>query len=161
MGKSFLEGRKVVIGHGMAELQILNVENSQVTMEVVQGGTVYPASVYVPSTRNERELTSLSAETMALAAHELVDAVVIPQMSSVENHNELVKSIQSLPNKPWVILGVTSKRCYENIENYLAGVRGILISRVDLSMVDPAQIPMITKNLIHIANEGASLFNCF
>ena len=141
----------------MAELKILNVSDNKVTIEVVQGGTVYPASdVHVPSTRNERELTDLSAETMKLASHELVDAVVIPQMSSVEDHDELVSSIHALPNKPWVILGVTSKRCYENIDSYLGGVRGILISRVDLSMdFDPAQIPMITKNLIHIANEGA------
>ncbi len=155
--KVFVEDCKVVIGHGMAELKILNVSDKKVTLEVVQGGTVYPASdVHVPSTRNERALRDLSPETMKLASHELVDAVVIPQMSSVEHHDKLVSSIHALPNKPWVILGVTSKRCYENIDSYLGGVRGILISRVDLSMdFDPAQIPMITKNLIHIANEGA------
>ena len=74
-------------------------------------------------------------------------------MISLEDHKNLVANISNLPNKPWVVLGVTSKRC-ENVENFLVGTRGILISRVDLSMdFDPAQIPMITKDLIHIANE--------
>ena len=141
----------------MAELKILNVSSDKVELEVVQGGTVYPASdVHVPSTRNERELRELSPDTLKLASHSLVDAVVIPQMISLEDHKNLVDNISNLPNKPWVVLGVTSKRCYENIENFLVGTRGILISRVDLSMdFDPAQIPMITKDLIHIANERA------
>ena len=59
---------------------------------------------------------------------------------------------------PWLIVEVDSGDVYERLEGLVSSVDGVLISRREMALtVNPATMPMITKEIIQLCNDQAKV----
>jgi pyruvate kinase len=155
----FASDHSVYVGYGNVVLKPVKVADKKVQLQVVQGGDIRPeAEIHVPFTRQTVTLESISSEALELAAHPGVDCVILPSIDDPEELEKVAKKLSTEENCPWLILKVGTLKVYENIERLLPFVRGVLVSRIELAMeMDPAQIPMVTKQVIQVCNAHAKL----
>lgn len=155
----FAVDHSVYVGFGSVVLKAISVEDKKVRLNVVQGGVITPeAEIHVPFTRKSVTLESISNEAWQLAGNSKVDYLVLPSIHDPIELEKIVDRITKAQSAPWLILRVGTKKVYENIEALLPFVRGVMISRIELAMeMDPAQVPMVTKEIIQNCNRNAKL----
>lgn len=161
----FKENALIYVGYGTAVLRVTAVQKKMVSVEVVQGGMIFPdTDLHVPMTRKPQSLDEHKTELLDDLLKKGIDCLVLPGVESsdevagfrsyIEGKVERLK----LKSAPWLILRVDSAGVYENIDELLEVVDGVLISRKDLSLsLSPAQIPMITKEIIQRCNDAAKV----
>lgn len=156
----FMVGAPVYLGNGAVVVNPTEVGKDKVTCEVVQGGSIFPdMEIHVPRTARPKKFADINLKNLdALIAHE-VDAIIVPAFESEDDLHKLTDYLQKkAANPPWLILKVASESEYRNLKVSLPFVRGILISRVEIAMtLDPARVPMITKEMIQLCNDRAKL----
>lgn len=160
-GTLFEAGASVFIGFGSAVLRVISVNEHAARCEVTQGGVVHPsADVHVPATRNVVSLKEIGPNEDLRAFLELgVDFILVPGVYAPSDIQELKSRLKTLSeNPPWVICKIDNDKVYENHRALLAEVDGILISRLELALtVNPANIPILTKEMIEGANAQAKV----
>ncbi|MGE0171509.1 MAG: pyruvate kinase [Oligoflexales bacterium] len=142
------------LGNGAVILRVVPTK-SGIQFEVVQGGLIYPEmSISIPESNLSPKLLDIPAEEIDLILKNDIDAIVVPGFSDAEDLKGLKQKLDKSKSPPWLILKIASEAGYRNIQNTLPLVRGVLVSRVELAMsLDPAQVPMATKEIIQICNE--------
>ncbi len=160
-GALFAPDAIVYFGFGNVVLRVSNVTPQGADCEVVQGGIALPsADVHVPSTRKESPLGEIvSDQELAMFLDYGVDYLLIPGVCSVLDLERLRQKIaQKSKSGPWIVGKIDSDRVYDNYQNLLPVVDGILISRLEMALtINPATIPILTKEMIQGANEQAKL----
>ncbi len=159
------EGALVYVGYGDAVLRVTSVSQRLVTTETVQGGTIYPDSdLHIPATRKTPKLSDYKTAELDELLRKSLDFLVLPGVESPEEVLEFRKFIATqtvafgLAFAPWLILRVDSVAVYEKLDDLLEVVDGVLISRKDLALsMNPAQIPMVTKEIIQRCNDHAKI----
>lgn len=156
----FCLGAEVYFGFGKVRLRIKELTSEIATAEVIQGGEVYsPMEVHVPKTRKEPSLASLKNIDIKKFYNKGVNYVVLPGVTKPE---EIILTRKKLAKEndqiPWLILKVDRKKTYKELKNLLPIIDGVMISRRELALtLEPASIPMITKEIIQLCNEHAKL----
>lgn len=155
----FKKNENVFLGNGMVMAKVREVANDNASLEIVQGGTIYPdADVQIPATAKPVLFDSISEEGWRAALDPSIDYLILP---SFENPHELKRVIEKFATHskaPWLLLKVSTKATLDRLDDLLPLVRGVVISRVSLSMqMDPALVPMITKEIIAKCNDYAKM----
>jgi len=162
-GVLFRAGATVFVGYGNVVLRTLETSTTKTTLEVLQGGTVFPETdLHVPDTRSKPNLSELNIQEIRTFLASGVDHLVLPGVvdpSEVSRFRaELAALKPAIPSIPWLILRVDSLAVYEELDRLLPAVDGVLISRREMALsFNPATIPMITKEIIQRCNDQAKL----
>lgn len=155
----FAPDRSVYLGNGMVALKVKSVSQDQVLLEVVQGGTIHPeADVQVPGTLKPFKAESIPDEVWKAATNPDIDYIILPPIEDPVELEKITRKLDAQTYCPWLLLKVSTRGTLEKLEELLPFVRGVMVSRVALSMqMDPAQIPMITKEIIQKCNDYAKI----
>ena len=156
----FREGAMVYMGYGHVVMKVLKVAKDLVELEVIQGGTILPSmEIHIPETRVRRSLDSLDDKELQNICDLHVEYIVLPGIADGEEINKFRVRLQKMTqDMPWLILRIDSMDVYKKLDTLLPLVEGILISRRELALtVNPAIIPMITKEINQIADDHAKI----
>ena len=156
----FREGAMVYMGYGHVVMKVLKVAKDLVELEVIQGGTILPSmEIHIPETRVRRSLDSLDDKELQKICDLHVEYIVLPGIADGEEINKFRVRLQKMTqDMPWLILRIDSMDVYRKLDTLLPLVEGILISRRELALtVNPAIIPMITKEINQIADDHAKI----
>lgn len=152
---------KVFVGSGNVVLKTLSVTKDKVELEVTQGGTVYPEmEVTVPDTKHDAERKKIEAKDLVGLIKEGVDYLIVTGEWSFDRMSALRKELADThgDEAPWLIVKVNSAGVYERLRELFPAVDGVLISRRELALtVNPATVPMLTKELIQVCNDQAKV----
>jgi pyruvate kinase len=159
--KLFKKGSRVYLGNGIIALKVDSVSKDKVELKVEQPGNVYKGmEVVVPDTRDESlrrdvELNEL-AELLGLG----IEYLIVPGDWKPTKVAKLKTDLATkyADRSPWVLAKIDSELAYENLHDLLTAVDGVLISRREMALsLNPATIPMITKEIIQQANDNAKI----
>lgn len=159
--KLFKKDARVFLGNGIIALKVISIAKDKVELKVEQPGQVYKGmEVIVPDTRDEslREAVELKdlSELLKLGVEYLIVPGVWKPTIVSKFKAELARIY--LDRSPWVFAKIDSELAYENLSAVIGAVDGVLISRREMSLsINPATIPMITKEIIQEANDHAKV----
>lgn len=155
----FAADHSVYLGKGMVVLKTKKVGRDEVLLEVVQGGMVYPnADLQCPVTARPVKIDGISDETWRAASDPDIDYLILPSVEEPADLERITRRLESQAHCPWLLLKIANKATLKNLEELLPFVRGVVISRVELAMqMDPALVPMITKEVIQKCNDFAKI----
>lgn len=156
----FKVGAPVYIGRGTATLVPYEVTPQLVKVQVSQGGRIRSGmEAYCPETEPPAQFGDLSPDELQAWVDHKVDCIVTPGFDQAEDLSKLKKDLRSRSKSPpWMILKVNSEKVFHNLKALLPYVHGVLISRLDLAMdMDPARVPMVTKEVIQLCNARGKL----
>lgn len=157
----FVKEAKCFLGSGQIALRVLSVGDGKAELEVVQGGTVHSeAELFVPATRDDPSRRQVPLDEVAPLLALGVDHLLIPGQCSADNirvlREKLVKTRGD--DAPWLLLKVDTEEVYHRLDESLDDVDGVLISRRELAQsLNPATVPMITKEIIQLCNDRAKI----
>ncbi|NDE14751.1 hypothetical protein EBZ80_07470 [bacterium] len=156
----FQEKAFVYGGYGNVVLRVKTVNGRNISAEVVQGGTIFPdMDLHVPSTRRPPALSEYKTAELDGLLKKGIDFLVLPSVESTADIAEFRKFVAKTTtgsSTPWLVLRVDTVVVYEKLDELLEVVDGVLISRKDLALsMNPAQIPMVTKEIIQRCNDHA------
>jgi len=156
----FRDGAMVYMGYGQVVMKVKKLGKDQVTLEVLQGGTVFPnMDVHIPETRLRRSLDRLDDKFLQKVCDLKVEYLVLPGITESEDIAKFSERISKMTeDAPWLILRIDSLDVYRRLDDLLPLVDGILISRREMALTtNPATIPMITKEINQKADEHAKI----
>lgn len=156
----FRENAMVYIGYGLVVLKVKQLAKDHVTLEVIQGGHIFPDSeIHIPETRAKRTLNSFDRNLLQKILDRNISYIVLPGIidaTEIQSFRDQIN--QMTKNPPWLILRIDSKAVYERLDVLIEAVEGLLISRRELALTaSPATIPMLTKEIIQKSNNYAKL----
>lgn len=149
----------VYVCSAMIVLKPIDIKSDRVTLEVIQGGRLLPGSdIHVPFTQRKATMDSIPEEAWRLCQNQGVDYVILPSVSSAVELEKISDRINQQSHRPWMLLKIGNRETYDNLDQLLPLVRGVIVSRVELAMdIDPAQVPMLTKEIIQKCNQHACM----
>jgi pyruvate kinase len=156
----FRDGAMVYMGYGQVVMKVRELTGDQVTLEVLQGGTVFPnMEVHIPETRLRRSLDSIDDKFLKKICDLNVEYLVLPGLTEADEVTKFCKRIKGMTDDlPWLILRIDSMDVYRKLDELLPHVDGVLISRRELALTtNPATIPMITKEINQKADDYAKI----
>jgi len=156
----FRDSAMVYMGYGQVVMKVKQLTKEQVTLEVLQGGTVFPnMEIHIPETRVRRSLDNIDDKLLQKICDLNVEYLVLPGITEAADIVKFSERVAKMTNDmPWLILRVDSMDVYRRLDDLLPHVDGILISRRELALTtNPATIPMITKEINQKADEHAKL----
>jgi len=156
----FRDGAMVYMGYGRVVMKVKKLTKDQVTLEVMQGGTLFPnMEIHIPETRVRRSLDSIDDKFLQKICDLHVEYLVLPgitESSEIEKFSERIAKMTS--DAPWLILRIDSIEVYRRLDDLLPHVDGILISRREIALTtNPATIPMLTKEINQKADDYAKM----
>lgn len=152
---------KVFFGSGQVALKVAHHSADKVTLEVTQGGTIFPdAEVFIPDTRKDPERPTATVAELKPLIDAGVDYLIVPgQWTSAklaQFKQQLAAAYGDLA--PWIMAKIDSASVVDRLEELVGDVEGVLISRRELALsTNPATVPMITKEIIQLCNDRAKL----
>jgi pyruvate kinase len=156
----FREGAMVYMGYGHVVMKVKQVTKDQVTLEVIQGGTIFPnMEIHIPETRARRSLDSIDDKHLQKICDLHVEYVVLPGIREAKEIETFKSRITKMTkDRPWLILRIDSMDVYNKLDELLPLVDGILISRRELALTtSPVAIPMLTKEINQKADDHAKI----
>jgi pyruvate kinase len=157
----FKEDSCVYLGTGMVALKVSTVKDKLVELVVEQGGTIYPdMEIVIPETRKDPERYNVDLAQLAPILDQGVDYLVVPGQWSASRLSDFRAALteRNGDKAPWIIVKVDSGDVYERLETLLGAADGVLISRREMALtVNPATVPMITKEIIQLCNDEARI----
>jgi pyruvate kinase len=157
----FAKNSVVYFGFGQLVAKINNLTSDLAEMEVLQGGYIHKGmDVYVPDTRIQTSLKYIRDDDLKAFADCPVDYIVIPGKWTSSDIIDFKKQLAGITKDitPWLIVKIDSNTAYRGLSDVMPHVDGVMISRRELSLtMNPATIPMITKEIIQLCNEEAKI----
>ena len=151
----------VFFGFGSVILQCRNVQDDVAELVVTQGGMLFDGmDIQVPDTMPELDLAKSFDAGLAQLLEEGVEFVIVHGSTG---YDQVAEFRQNLKEKykdacPWVIAKIDNDLSVQNIDSLLSTTEGVLISRREMSLLmNPATVPMVTKEIIQICNDKAKL----
>lgn len=154
----FLKDSLVYCGVGCV-LKVKSINASSCKLEVVQGGHLFDKTkIYVPNTNVAPTIKDIPDEAWLACENENVDYIILPSFECEKELEKVITRIKGGAHQPWILLKLGSEGSYNNLEKLLPLVHGVLLSRVELSTeMDPAVIPMITKEVIQTCKDNTKI----
>jgi pyruvate kinase len=145
----------IYFGFGNFILKVISIKNGVAHCRVEQGGRIFHGmEVHVPSTRQKVSLSEFDSKELKKIFQMGIDAVLLP--SGPEDAQTVIEL--SGDKKPWILLKVNSQSSLDSYKEWIDGVQGVFISRMELAMhMEPARIPIITKEIIEHCNNEAKI----
>lgn len=157
----FAKDAKVFVGAGNVVLKTLAVKADSAEFEVIQGGTIFPdMEIAVPATRKDPERLLVSPEALRDLLKEGLDYLVINGQWQIQRIVAFRDTLQQAYGDltPWLLVKVDSDDVYERLPQLLGVTDGVMISRREMALtVNPATIPMVTKQIIQLCNDQAKI----
>lgn len=156
----FQDEALVYLGHGVVTLMPEAIEKAQIKARVIQGGRIAPnVEAHCPTSRPSAFLTPTFLEEVRAVGQLPIDGLVVPGLKDVEEMERLKNELNELTSSPpWLFLRVDTEETYLKIKDFVPFIKGVLVSRLDLGMsMDPAKVPMVTKEIIQICNDHAKI----
>jgi pyruvate kinase len=153
----FAQDVTVFLGHGSIVCKVKKLIGPTVEVEITQGGEVFPRmEIQVPETKRPPSIELLKVFDFKTFSEAQIDFLVVPgdvpDLATFDFFREV------MPNGPWLIAKIDSRASYENIDNIIPKVDGLMISRREMALsLEPATIPMVTKEIIQKCNDKAKL----
>ena len=156
----FRDGAMVYMGYGHVVMKVKDVSKEQVTLEVIQGGTIFPSmDIHIPETRARRSLDSIDDIHLQKICDLHIEYVVLPGIREAKEIETFKARLTKFTkDRPWLVLRIDSMDVYNKLDELLPLVDGILISRRELALTtNPATIPMLTKEINQKADDHAKI----
>jgi pyruvate kinase len=156
----FKNNALVFVGYGQVVLRVLEVAKDSVSLEILQGGTIFPnMEIHIPETRSPRSLRNIDSNLLKSVLTKRIEYLVLPGIldgEEISNFRKMISELSETP--PWLFLRIDSLAVYQNLDELLPHVEGVLISRRELALTtNPATIPMLTKEIIQKCNDFAKV----
>ena len=157
----FSKDAKVFVGAGNVVLKVLEIKDETAVCEVIQGGQIFAEmEIAVPETRKDPERLLVTPDALRDLLKEGIDYLVMNgqwQLQRITGFRESLRQAYS-DMAPWLLVKVDSDDVYERLPQLLNVTDGVMISRREMAMtVNPATIPMLTKQIIQLCNDQAKI----
>jgi pyruvate kinase len=147
------KGEPFFLANGAMELDIVDVQGSQIHAQVVTGGTLFSKKgINVPRTNLTRGgVTDKDIEDAKFGVSEGVDYIALSFVQSAGDINKLRNVFPDRKIK--VIAKIERALALDNIDGIIEASDGIMVARGDLGIEIPMEdLPIIQKNLIRHAH---------
>jgi pyruvate kinase len=148
---------KVFLADGMIELEVLQIENTELTCMVVcegeltskKGVTLPGVSVSLPPLM-EKDLVDLE-----FIVKQKVDMIALSFARKAEHIVEIRGWLNQLGGDQLLIAKIENEEGFRNSEAILQVCDGIMVARGDLGVeIPPEDVPLVQKNLIALCNKA-------
>lgn len=146
-------GEPFYLANGAMELDITDVQGSQIHAKVVTGGTLFSRkAINVPRTNLTRGgVTDKDIEDAKFGVAQGVDYIALSFVQSAEDINKLRSVFPDTKIK--IIAKIERALALDNIDEIIEASDGIMVARGDLGIEIPMEdLPIIQKNLIRHAH---------
>ena len=151
-------GSRILLQDGNLELHVLKKTGKDIQCEVVAGGLLQEhQGINLPGRHlSIPAFTSRDKESVRFLAKNHVDFMAlsfVQRASDIKKARNMMKRLgQSIP----IIAKIEKPEALKHIDEILDASDGLMIARGDLGVEVPtADIPVVQKNLIHLANDNS------
>ena len=148
------KGSRILLSDGLIELHVTEVNDGDVTCEIINGGKLGEnkginlpgVAVRVPA------LTEKDDIDLEFVLRAGVDAVAVSFVRTADDINLVRERIAHYGGATWIIAKLEKPQAIDNLEEILAVADGIMVARGDLGVqVPPEKVPAIQKHIIRRA----------
>lgn len=144
-------GGRILIDDGLLELEITEIDNSELRATVVEGGALRSRKgVNLPNIRTTTpSLTEKDLKDLELGLELNVDLIALSFVRKRSDVEELTRRIDQAGKNIGVIAKIEKPEAVRNIDDILKSVDGIMVARGDLGIEMPMEeVPSTQKDLI-------------
>jgi pyruvate kinase len=143
-------GRHILVDDGLIELEITDVQGSDVVTEVVVGGPLRSRKgVNLPHIRTTTpSLTQKDLEDLEFGLSLDVDLIALSFVRSEADVADLVRRIRESGKKVGVIAKIEKPEAVQDIDDILREADGIMVARGDLGIEMPMEQVFATQKLV-------------
>jgi pyruvate kinase len=149
-------GTHIFLHDGKIQLKIIEVTDSEIHTEVVNGGTIRGRrGVNVPDAH--LTLSTLTAKDKKDAAFGMQHGVDIFTLSFVREAKDIHQLRKLLAKRPNAMIAakIETKAAIENLDEILEAADAVMVARGDLAIeVPPEKVPLLQKKIIRAANRA-------
>ncbi len=150
-------GSRILIDDGLIELRVEQVEETEITCTVINGGELgQRKGVNVPKVKiNLPALTAKDKEDIWFGIEEGFDFIAASFVRSAQAITEIRQMLEVAGSDIKIIAKIENEEGVENIDAIIAASDGIMVARGDLGVEIPAEkVPYIQKTIIRKCNEA-------
>jgi pyruvate kinase len=150
-------GERILLADGLAELEVIEVDEDRLLCNVLIGGTVSSRKgVNLPQANlRVSSFTDKDRQDLAVGLDEGVDFVAL---SFVRHEDDLAPVRERLDRRdrpPLLIAKIEKPQAVNRLEPILKAVDGVMVARGDLGVeMPPEKVPMIQKKIIAAARRA-------
>lgn len=148
-------GNRILIDDGLIELEVRNVEGTDITCTVINGGELgQRKGVNVPNVKIKLPaLTDKDKEDIRFGIEQGFDFIAASFVRTPEAVLEIKEILAEAGSSMQVISKIENAEGLENLDGIIAASDGIMVARGDLGVEIPAErVPHIQKKIIHKCN---------
>ncbi len=150
--KDLKKGDRIIIEDGIMETTFVSGKRGEVTVRVVNGGTVFShkGMNFPDSTLRVPALTPKDKEDAAFAVKEGVDWIALSFVTSPKDVRALRRTVAGASKpSPKIMVKIEKHEALDCFEGILAEADGVMIARGDLGVETPAEeVPVRQKEMI-------------
>ena len=154
---------KILLDDGNLELLVISSENTDVTTQVILGGTLKPhKGINLPGIELDIQgFTEKDAKDLAFGMDHGVDLVAVSFVRSskdVERVREAIINSSRARFETPIIAKLERPEALENLETIVKTADGVMVARGDLGVeMSPEFVPIAQKQIIDSANQNAKI----
>lgn len=154
-------GERILIDDGLIELQIREINGTEIHTDVVVGGTLHDKKgMNLPDgSPNIPALTDKDLEDVRFALEHQVDRIALSFVRAgheVERLKGIIREQSAFGRTVPVIAKIEKPEAVDNIGEIIATADGIMIARGDLGIeTRPETVPMVQKMIVSMCHKAA------
>ena len=144
-------GNRILIDDGLLELQITEVNRSNVTAQVIVGGKIQSRKgVNLPGVRiSMSSLTEKDIQDLEFGLAEGVDYVAMSFVRSGRDIQDVISRVRSADSNAGIIAKIEKPEAVDVLDEIIEESDGIMVARGDLGIeIDSERVPTIQKKII-------------
>jgi pyruvate kinase len=150
-------GEPILLADGLAELEVLEVQNDRLRCRVVIGGTVTSRKgVNLPQANlRVSSFTEKDRADLEIGLEEGVDFVALSFVRHEDDLSPVRERISQQEHPPMLIAKIEKPQAVDRLHPILEAVDGVMVARGDLGVeMPPEKVPMIQKWIIAAARRA-------
>jgi pyruvate kinase len=151
------EGDMILIDDGKIELKVLSTNGSEVTSEIVYGGTLKSRKgINLPDTNvSAPSLTEKDHEDLLFGLENDVDWVALSFVRTAQDVMDVKDIIKAQGKKTKVVAKIEKPQAVTNIDEIIAVSDALMVARGDLGVETPMEeVPLVQKMIVRKCNEA-------
>jgi len=151
---------QILIDDGRIRLEVVAIENRDITCEVVVGGEVSSnKGINLPGVNvSAPALTEKDKDDLAWAVNQDVDYIALSFVRAVQDVRNLRRRINEAGRDIPIIAKIERPEAVEHMEDLIASADGIMVARGDLGIeISSERLPALQKHLIARSNAHGKL----
>lgn len=161
--RSVSPGKRILMDDGNLELEVKSINSTSITAKVILGGLLKSnkgvnlpgANLDIPGFTEKDELD------LRFGLEQGVDALAISFIRSaadITHVRQMIQQISPKHEKIPIIAKLELPEAIENLHEIIHETDGVMVARGDLGVeTSPAQVPIIQKKIIQMANHHAKM----